>query len=405
MYRYFTPESGAVGAERFDGLKTVSRSAIDAGNLRGSFLVGDVLYYVTSAGALRSVPFSAAGAFGTSQAYNSQINWAAKGLFLSTQPSIQAPNAAPTADFTQTCVGLSCSFDGATSTDGDGSVASYSWNFGDGSPVEAGVSPKHVFPAGGSYPVTLTVTDNDGAPDDVTGNVVVAPITSTVAFRDAAKYEGKQLRVHEWQLPGSIQEGDTIVMAVSGHRAADPGQVLDTDQLPLAGWSEVADVSDTDNPTVIYTKTATAADAGRTVSVEWRDGAGATISVRAMVSMGIYSGVSSVSPVQSGIEGSTSNVFAHTAPDVTVPGDGDWVVSYWSDVSGTTTSWNPPAGQVKRVDGTSYVDPATPTTVRVSGLLTDDGAPTIAGQRAGLTATASGKSMSATMASIVLQSQ
>ncbi len=405
VYRYFTPESGAVGAERFDGLKAASRSAIDAGNLRGSFLVGDVLYYVTSAGAMRSVPFSVAGAFGTSQAYNSQINWAAKGLFLSTQPSIQAPNAAPTAAFAQTCVGLSCSFDASTSTDSDGSVASYSWNFGDGSPAEAGATPNHVFPAGGSYPVTLTVTDNDGAPDDITTNVVVAPITSSVAFRDATRYEGKQLRVHEWQLPGSIQDGDTIVMAVSGHRAADPGAILDTDQVPLAGWSEVADVSDTDNPTVIYTKTATAADAGRTVSVEWRDGAGATISVRAMVSMGVYSGVASVSPVQSGIEGSTSNVFAHTAPDVTVPGDGDWVVSYWSDLSGSTTSWDPPAGEVERVDGTSFVDPATPTTVRVSGLLTDDGSPTVAGVRSGLTATATGKSTSATMASIVLQSQ
>jgi hypothetical protein len=123
-----------------------------------------------------------------------------------------------------------------------------------------------------------------------------------------------------------------------------------------------------------------------------------------MVSMGIYSGVSSVSPVQSGIEGSATNVFAHTAPDVTVPGDGAWVVSYWSDLSSATTSWEPPAGQVERVDGTSYVDPLTPTTVRVSGLLTDDGAPTVAGVRSGLTAKASGKSTSATMASIVLQS-
>ncbi|MCZ3387548.1 MAG: PKD domain-containing protein [Actinomycetia bacterium] len=405
VYRYFTPESGIVGAERFDGLKPASRVAIDAANVRGTFLVGDFLYYVTSAGAMRSVPFSTAGAFGTTQSVNSASNWAAKGLFLSTQPSIQAPNAAPTAAFTQTCVGLSCSFDATSSTDGDGTVATYSWNFGDGSPTEAGSTPNHVFPTGGSFPVTLTVTDNDGAPDDVTANVVVAPIISTVAFRDAAKYEGKQLRVHEWQLPGSIQQGDTIVMAVSGHRMADPGSILDTDQVLLPGWSEVADVFDTDNPTVIYTKTATAQDAGRTVSVRWVDGTGTNISVRTMASMAVYSGVAAVSPVQSGIEGSTTNVFAHTAPNVTVPGNGDWVMSYWSDLSGTTMSWAPPAGQVERVDGTSYVDPATPTTVRVSGLLTDDGAPTVAGVRSGLTATASGKSTSATMASIVLQSQ
>ncbi|MCZ3385432.1 MAG: PKD domain-containing protein [Actinomycetia bacterium] len=405
VYRYFTPESGVVGAERFDGLKAASRSAMDAGNVRGTFLVGDVLHFVTSAGVLRSVPFSDTGSFGTSLVVNSQINWAAKGLFLSTQSSIQAPNAAPTAAFTQSCVGLSCSFDGSGSSDGDGTVASYSWSFGDGSSVQAGATPNHVFPAGGSYPVTLTVTDNDGAPDDVTANVIVAPIPSTVAFEAAAKYEGKQFRVHEWQLPGSVEDGDMIVMAVSGHRAADPGAILDADQLPLSGWTEVAQVSDTDNPTVIFTKSATAADAGRTVSVEWRDGGGVPISVRTMVSMGVYSGVSAVAPVQSGTEGSTTNVFAHTSPSVVVPADGDWVVSYWSDLSGSTTSWAPPGGQVERVDGTSFVDPATPTTVRVSGLLTDDGVPTLAGPRPGLTATASGKSTSATMASIVLQSQ
>lgn len=405
VYRYFTPESGVVGAERFDGLKASSRSAIDAANVRGAFLSGSNLFYATSAGVLRSVPFSADAAFGTPQIFNSQINWAARGLFLSTQPSIQAPNAAPTAAFTHSCVGLACSFDASTSSDDDGTISSYTWNFGDGSPVVTGANPQHIFPSGASFPVTLTVTDNDAATDNVTSNVVVVPLASTVVFRDAAKYEGKQLRVHEWPLPATIQAGDTIVMAVSGHRAADPGSVLDTSQQPLAGWSTVADFSDTDNPTVIYTKTATVADAGRTVSVQWSDGSGATVSVRTMVSMGVYSGVAAVSPVQTGIEGSATNVFTHTAPNITVPNDGDWVVSYWSDLSGSTTSWTPPAGQVERVDGTSIVDPLTPTTVRVSGLLTDDGAPALAGPRMGLTAAASGKSMSATMASIVLQSR
>jgi PKD repeat protein len=404
-YRYFTPESGIVGAERFDTLKSTSRSAIDGGNVRGSFMSGDWLYYVTSAGQLKRIPFSASGAFGAAETVNMAINWAAKDVFLSTQPSIQAPNVAPTAAIDQECIGLSCAFDGTGSTDSDGTVASYSWNFGDGSATQPGATPNHVFPSAGSYPVTLTVTDNDGAVDDVTVNVVVAPIDSSITFRAASKYEGNQTSKQEWQLPGAIQNGDTIVMAVSGHRAADPGDVLDTDQVLLPGWSELANFSDTDGPTVIYTKTATAQDAGRTVSVVWRDGGGAAYSVRTMVSMAVYSGVASVSPVVTGVEQSTKTVFAHTAPDVAVPGDGDWVVSYWSDLTGSTTSWEPPAGQVERVDGTSVVAPATPTVVRVSGLLTDDGAPALAGPRPGLTATASGKSRSATMASIVLQSQ
>ena len=130
------------------------------------------------------------GFVGSSQSVNNQADWRAKGLFLSTQPSIQAPNAAPTAAFTQTCVGLSCSFDGTGSFDSDGSVVSYSWNFGDGSPVQTGSTPNHVFPSANSYPVTLTVTDNDGAPDDHQVSLNVAPIASNVAFRASSSVPG-----------------------------------------------------------------------------------------------------------------------------------------------------------------------------------------------------------------------
>lgn len=40
---------------------------------------------------------------------------------------------APTASFTSTVTDLSVAFYASGSTDSDGSIASYSWNFGDGS--------------------------------------------------------------------------------------------------------------------------------------------------------------------------------------------------------------------------------------------------------------------------------
>ena len=49
-----------------------------------------------------------------------------------------------------------------TSTDADGSVASYSWNFGDGA-TSTGQNPSHSYAASGTFTVTLTVTDNQGA--------------------------------------------------------------------------------------------------------------------------------------------------------------------------------------------------------------------------------------------------
>lgn len=53
------------------------------------------------------------------------------------------------------------SFDASASTDVDGQVATYSWNFGDGT-TGSGVLTAHRYAAAGRHPVTLTVTDNAG---------------------------------------------------------------------------------------------------------------------------------------------------------------------------------------------------------------------------------------------------
>ncbi|MGJ0223736.1 PKD domain-containing protein, partial [Streptococcus pyogenes] len=49
--------------------------------------------------------------------------------------SITAPaggNVAPTASFTSSCTALACALDGSASSDPDGTVASWSWDLGDG---------------------------------------------------------------------------------------------------------------------------------------------------------------------------------------------------------------------------------------------------------------------------------
>ena len=82
--------------------------------------------------------------------------------------TVTAPNQPPVASFTSSAVNLAASFDGSASRDPDGTVASYGWNFGDGTPVTTGVSPNHAYAAAGTYQVTLTVTDNLGATGSVT---------------------------------------------------------------------------------------------------------------------------------------------------------------------------------------------------------------------------------------------
>jgi PKD repeat protein len=88
----------------------------------------------------------------------------------STTPPVA--NAAPTAAFTSSATDLTASVDASPSTDADGTLAAYAWNFGDGS-TGTGVRASHEYAEEGTYTVTLTVTDDDGAAATVTQSITV----------------------------------------------------------------------------------------------------------------------------------------------------------------------------------------------------------------------------------------
>ncbi len=94
-------------------------------------------------------------------------------------------NQLPIAAFTSSCVELVCDFDGATSSDPDGTISSYSWDFGD-SQVSTLQAPSHTYSEDGSYTVTLTVTDNEGGISTSTETVEVqqTPTTTTGGFTE-----------------------------------------------------------------------------------------------------------------------------------------------------------------------------------------------------------------------------
>ena len=73
-------------------------------------------------------------------------------------------NQPPTATFTATPTDLSVEFDASASSDPDGSITDYDWNFGDGQ-TGTGVNPTHLYASPGNYTVTLTVTDTGGSQD------------------------------------------------------------------------------------------------------------------------------------------------------------------------------------------------------------------------------------------------
>ena len=71
-------------------------------------------------------------------------------------------------------VGNPVSFDASTST---GTIASYAWNFGDGS-KDSGPHVQHTYAQQGAYAVTLTVTDASGKTDTTSQSVTVNPASS-----------------------------------------------------------------------------------------------------------------------------------------------------------------------------------------------------------------------------------
>jgi YVTN family beta-propeller protein len=75
----------------------------------------------------------------------------------------QPPHAAFSSSPSSPTPGSAVSFNAGGSTDSDGSVVRYDWNFGDGSSAaNAGPTPSHTFAKGGTYQVTVTETDNEG---------------------------------------------------------------------------------------------------------------------------------------------------------------------------------------------------------------------------------------------------
>ncbi|HEX7336236.1 MAG TPA: PKD domain-containing protein [Gemmatimonadales bacterium] len=88
------------------------------------------------------------------------------------------PNAPPSAGFGFSCSGLTCAFTDQ-STDADGTVASWSWTFGDGG-TTTDRSPGHTYATAGTYTATLTVTDDDGATSAVSKQIAVSAPPSIV---------------------------------------------------------------------------------------------------------------------------------------------------------------------------------------------------------------------------------
>lgn len=89
----------------------------------------------------------------------------------------QPPIASFTATPSQGSVPLTVAFDASASSDPDGSIVSYVWDFGDGG-TDAGVTTSHTYETSGTFTARLTVSDNRGASNATTRTIVVSSTSS-----------------------------------------------------------------------------------------------------------------------------------------------------------------------------------------------------------------------------------
>lgn len=360
-WRWFNVDSGIIGEVPFTA--NGGRSWTGTG---GMFAADGRLYFVTQAdGNLHSIPLGPGGPNGTATVVDgpavSGNDWRGSALFLAPAP---APNEPPTAAITSSCSGLTCQFDGRASADRDGSITAYTWELGDGTTASGPVVTR-TYAQAGTYTVRLTVTDDDGATTTTSRAVTVSdPSAGGVSFvgADAASRNASTVSV---TVPSTVEEGDVLVLTAAMSSAeswsAPPG------------WVERGARSVGSLDSVVWTKVATAGDAGTSATVAMEATHKAALTVAA------YDGVDPANPVAAIASAVSSNTTAHTTPTVTAPA-GSWLASFWTDKGPSTAAWTTPNAVTRRAaafsDGTG----------RVSGLVADSGGP-VSGTTGGLTAT------------------
>lgn len=146
--------------------RTVAVDWIDPQTLTTSSTINTGIRRVTVTVSRAGVPLGSAAAYRTSGWVDTIPNPA-------TATGNHSPVASATASSVTGRAPLNTTFDGTASTDRDGDVLSYVWNFGDGSAGGSGPQVPHTYAAAGTYNATLTVYDGRGG-------VGVSAVTITV---------------------------------------------------------------------------------------------------------------------------------------------------------------------------------------------------------------------------------
>ncbi|WP_021599638.1 PKD domain-containing protein [Actinomadura welshii] len=332
-FRTFNPESNVVGAQESTAVGNLP--GMSWSSVGGMFVDDGKLYYVNNSnGRLYRVAFSAAGVPSGSPTEVSTADWRGRTVFLYAGTPNQTPNAA----FTSNCDALDCAFNASGSSDPDGTIASYEWDFGDGE-TGTGATPEHAYDEAGTYTVKLTVTDNRGGKGTKSQTVTVAPNQVNIAYRGGAGGNANVTTAYA-DVPPAVQPGDGMIMVLT----YNSGSASMT--TPPAGWTQVDTQTAGSATSILWKRVAQAGDAGSRVNIQLSDYTKADIRLLA------YSGTDPTDPVAAVAKGTDpGSVTEHTSPNAPVAAAGMWAITYWGDKSSSTTSWTAPSGVETRGTG------------------------------------------------------
>lgn len=366
-WRWFNVDSGVIGATEF-----TASGGRDWSDIGGIFASGDRLYFVTrSNGDLNSIAFADGVPTGSVAVVDSPSaggnNWGGRALFLAPKADQPPPNETPTATIDVSCVERVCEFDASGSTDSDGSISSYEWNFGDGA-TDSGQTVQHTYESDGNYQASLTVTDDRGATDGASRSVQVSsgPAPQSEISQVAAASNYSYSSSPGVVVPGGAQPGDTLLLTASASH--------NTEANAPAGWSRVGSEGSSAFTTHVWSKEVTPADIGSEVEVVLPS------SSKTVMTVSVYRGVDADDPIVDSASGFASQSTTHSTPDV-VAGQESWVVSIWSEKGPGTPTWSIPNATTLRVDGYGTGGGST------SAVVADSDGPVSAGIVEGKTAT------------------
>lgn len=151
---YCQPGVNIYSTYKSGGYTTMSGTSMASPHMAGLLLLGNTI----TNGTVNGDPDGAADPI---LVYNGTVT-----------PPPPPDNVAPEADFTWSASELTVNFTDASS-DTDGNVVAWNWNFGDESSSTL-QNPTRTYTAAGTYTVVLTVTDDDGATGTVSKSVTVS---------------------------------------------------------------------------------------------------------------------------------------------------------------------------------------------------------------------------------------